>query len=107
MARTNIVMSPRRVGAAHPGRVCGHVVWRGAATDRIGVLYWNEERASQALGQEAAALPRPQRKPVDPALDGRLVHVRGTLVAVTQARDPVFGVSQGGLLPLSPAVETC
>jgi hypothetical protein len=53
------------------------------------------------------ALPRPQRKPVNPALDGRLVHVRGTLVAATPARDPVFGVSQGRLLPLSPAVETC
>jgi hypothetical protein len=75
----------------------------------IGLLYWNEGRAvraSQALGQGAASIAEARTQSIDPALDGRLVHVSGTLMAATPARDPLFGVSQDGLLRLSRAVET-
>jgi hypothetical protein len=74
----------------------------------IGVLYWNEGRAVdaiRALNRGAAAIVEVNATEVDPQANGKLVHVSATMQPTTPARDPVFGVTGDGLLRLSRTVE--
>src|SRR5271163_612750 len=72
------------------------------------LLYWNEGRAVdaiRALGRGAATIVEVDATPVDPAANGKLVHVSAMMQPTTPARDPVFGVTGDGLLRLSRTVE--
>src|SRR5436305_584894 len=72
------------------------------------LLYWNEERAVdaiRALDRGAAAIVEVDAAAVDPATNGRLVHLSGLLRPATPAKDPDFGVTEDGLVRLARAVE--
>jgi len=72
------------------------------------LLYWNEGRAVEAiraLGRGAAAIIEVSATNLDPAAEGRLVHLTGLLKPGVAARDPVFGVSGDGLVRLARRVE--
>ena len=74
----------------------------------IVVLYWNEGRAvdaSRALSRGASEIVEVNATAVDPQVNGKLVHLTGTMQPTTPARDPVFGVTGDGLLRLSRNVE--
>lgn len=74
----------------------------------IVLLYWNEGRAVdaiRALDRGAKSIVEVMPAVVDPKVDGKLVHLTGTMQPGTPARDPVFGVSRDGLLRLSRKVE--
>lgn len=74
----------------------------------IGLLYWNEGRAVdaiRALDRAAAAIVEANAGEADPRTDGKLVHVTGVLEAATPARDPALRVSGEGLLRLARTVE--
>jgi Transmembrane protein 43 len=74
----------------------------------IVLLYWNEGRAVdalRALNRGAAAIVETGADTVDPSTNGKLVHLTGTLLATTPARDPEFGVSADGLVRLRRNVE--
>jgi hypothetical protein len=74
----------------------------------IGLLYWNEGRAvtaMRALSQGASSIVEANAAAPDPAANGKLVHVTGTMQAATAARDPEFGVTAPGLLRLSRTAE--
>ena len=74
----------------------------------IFLLYWNEGRAVDAIraldqgaGQVVEAVPNS----INPASDGKLVHISGLIETSVPARDPLFGVSGEGLLRLARKVE--
>ena len=72
------------------------------------VLYWNEGRAVdaiRALGRGAASIVEISAAVLDPAAEGKLVHLTGLLKPSVAAQDPVFGVSGDGLLRLARRVE--
>ncbi len=72
------------------------------------LLYWNEGRAVEAiraLSRGAAAIIEVSAANLDPAAEGRLVHLTGMLKPGIAARDPVFGVSGDGLVRLARRVE--
>lgn len=74
----------------------------------IVVLYWNEGRAVdaiRALDRGAKAVQEANPTAVDPALNGKLVHLTESMQPGTPARDPTFGVSGDALLRLSRKVE--
>jgi len=74
----------------------------------IGLLYWNEGRAVdaiRALNRGAAAIVEVTATAVDPQSNGKLVHVTGMMQPATPARDPLFGVTGDGLLRLSRVAE--
>jgi len=72
------------------------------------LLYWNEGRAvdsALALDHGAKAVLEAPANKIDPALDGKLVHVSGGLILGTSAKDPVFGVTGHGLVRLRRTVQ--
>ena len=72
------------------------------------LLYWNEGRAVDAmyaLDRGSRAVVEADPGLVDPAFNGRLVHLSGTPRPVVPARDPSFNVSGDGLLRLTRTVE--
>ena len=72
------------------------------------MMYWNEGRAVdalRALNRGAASIVEVSATSVDPATNGKLVHVSGMLKPATPAKDPVFGVTGDGLVRLSRTVE--
>jgi hypothetical protein len=94
----------QRLGGSLVGMLVGLLLLPAA----IGVLYWNEGRAvvaASALSRGAAATIEASATHVDPASDGKLVHLTGEMQAATPARDPLFGVTQDGLLRLSRNAE--
>jgi len=94
-----------RLGGSLIGMLVGLIILPAA----IGVLYWNEGRAviaATALSHGAASVVEVSPANVDPAADGKLVHVTGQMQAATPAKDPVFGVSGDGLLRLSRNAQT-
>jgi hypothetical protein len=63
-------------------------------------LFWNEGRAVQtarSLTEGAGVVVTVDPAKVDPANEGKLVHVNGDLNATTPLADPDFGVSAQGL----------
>jgi hypothetical protein len=74
----------------------------------IGVLYWNEGRAVAAIGaleRGAKQVTEIAADRVDPAGNGKLVHLSGSVTVGTPARDPQFGITHSGLLRLERRVE--
>ena len=74
----------------------------------IGLLYWNEGRAVdaiRALNRGAAIIVEVAANTLDPQAEGRLVHLSGPMQPTIAARDPVFGVTGDALLRLSRSVE--
>jgi len=61
--------------------------------------------AIRALGRGAATIVEIGATEVDPAANGKLVHVSAMMQPTTPARDPVFGVTGDGLLRLARTVE--
>ncbi len=94
-----------RIGQSLAGVVFGFI----GILVAIGVLYWNEGRAVDAhtaLSEGAGAVVTVAAQPVNPAMEGRLVHVLGLAETQTPARDPILGVSAPGLLRLHRIAET-
>src|SRR5580698_10290472 len=74
----------------------------------IVLMYWNEGRAVdaiRALDRGATSIVEVNASAVDPATNGKLVHVVGMLQPTVPAKDPVFGVTADGLVRLARAVE--
>ena len=73
------------------------------------ILLWaNEGRAVsalRALQSGARQLVEANPAAIDPALDGKLVHLSGRMDTAAPARDPVFEVSAPGVLRLKRVVE--
>jgi len=66
----------------------------------VGVLFWNEGRAVQtekALAEGAGLVVSVANAPVDPANEGKLVHVTGTIVSQQTLSDPDFGIETSGV----------
>ena len=64
------------------------------------LLFWNEGRAvttAQSLAEGAKAVVSVQANAVDPANDGKLIHVSGPVTTDANPSDPDFGVSARGL----------
>ncbi|PSJ60573.1 TMEM43 family protein [Kumtagia ephedrae] len=84
-------------------------IWRSLAGLIIGpllvlgmivLLFWNEGRAvttAEALDEGAGLVVSVQAGTIDPANDGRLVHVAGKATTDVSLTDPDFGVSAAGL----------
>ena len=61
-----------------------------------GVLFWNEGRAvkrARDLAQGQSSVVSIAADEVDPAMEGKLVHVNGELAVDETLKDPTFGVS--------------
>jgi hypothetical protein len=74
----------------------------------IGVLWWNEGRAVQAivgLGDAASAVVEVQPGAVSPANDGKLVHVVGPATAQAKIADPDAGISFDGQVAVARSAE--
>ena len=86
------------------GSLIGIVLVVGAVL----LLYWNEGTEvttlrTLELAQGLLVEASPAR--LDPALEGRLVHLTGTLAAAAAARDPVFGTVAADAMRLERHVE--
>lgn len=71
-------------------------------------LYWNEGRAvdaATALKEGLGTVVSVAASPVNPAREGKLVHVTGALEAAAPARDQALGVTAPGQLRLRRVVE--
>lgn len=85
-----------RIGSSLTGLLVGPVVIFGA----IVLLFWNEGRAvgtARSLAEGAGAVVSVAAGTVDPANEGRLVHVAGALSVAEKLRDPATGVEADGL----------
>ena len=76
--------------------------WAAAAWVVVsaGVLAWNETRAfrrAQVVAEAAEHVVSVDANRVDPANEGRIVHVVGRVGGARPLRDPIFGVSQTGI----------
>lgn len=74
----------------------------------IVLLYWNEGRAVdaiRALNRGASAIVEVKAPAIDPAANGKLVHLSGMLRPTTPAKDPEFDVTTDGLARLTRMVE--
>ena len=63
-------------------------------------LFWNEGRAVQtalSLTEGAGAVVSVGADSVDPANDGKLVHVAGPVTTTSRPSDPTFGISAAGI----------
>ncbi len=92
-----------RIGQSFGGVVIGGILFLVS----FPLLFWNEGRAVrtyQALKEGAGAVVSVPAAPVDPAHEGRLVHVTGRAETLETISDPVFGVSAAAL-KLRRAVE--
>ena len=93
-----------RVAQSFVGALFGLLLLVGA----IMLIFWNENRAVDAirgLQQGAAALVEASADHVDPAADGRLLHVTGLLAVGVPAEDPVLGLRHQGVARLKREVE--
>jgi hypothetical protein len=64
------------------------------------VLFWNEGRAVQtekALAEGQGAVVLVENTPIDPANEGKLVHVSGPIVSNQTLVDDVFGIGSDGV----------
>lgn len=63
-------------------------------------LFWNEGRAvttARSLEEGAGLVQSVPADRIDPALEGRLVHVAGPVSATTEAKDDMFGIVAAGI----------
>ena len=93
-----------RLGKALIGALIGLGMIGGACV----LLYHNESRgviAIRALDDGLHRVMPAKPDAVDPALDGKLVHVSGGLTAQTAARDPLFAIRGPSAIRLRRVVE--
>jgi hypothetical protein len=93
-----------RVKGAFVGVLIGLLFVPGSAW----MLFWNEGRAvqtSRSLSEGAASVQAADAGRIDPALDGRLIHVAGPITVAGPLRDPDFGVQAQGALRIVRSVE--
>jgi hypothetical protein len=86
----------RRLGQSVLGVLFGFALIIGAVV----LLFWNEGRAirtERSLAEGAGLVHDVDANRVDPANNGRLVHVAGPLSASGPAVDSEFGIRSGGL----------
>jgi hypothetical protein len=72
------------------------------------LLWWNEGRAVEAiraLDQGARQIVETKANAVDPANDGKLLHLSGLMETQVPARDAAFGIGADNLLRLKRTVE--
>ena len=66
-----------------------------------GLLYWNEGRAvrtGDAIGEaQRVAVALPSAAAIDPAFNGKLVHVSGQAATKDMVSDPLFGVAANAI----------
>jgi len=94
----------QRIGQSIVGALIGLLLVIGSVV----LLWWNEGRAVdaiRALDRGAKQLVEAQATAVDPAKDGKLVHLSGTMETKAPVRDTVFGVGADNLLRLKRTVE--
>ncbi len=95
----------RRLGGAFIGMVLGIIF----IPLSIWLLSWNEGRAVQtarSLTEGAGLVQSLPADRVDPAAEGRLVHVAGPIAVAGRVRDPDFGVeAPAGAVRLRRSVE--
>ena len=94
----------QRIGQSIVGALIGIILVLGS----IILLWWNEGRAVEAiraLDRGAKQVVEAQANAVDPAKDGKLIHLSGTMEAKSPARDTAFGVGADNLLRLKRTVE--
>ena len=94
----------QRIGQSIVGALIGLILVLGSVV----LLWWNEGRAVEAiraLDRGARQVVEAQANAVDPAKDGKLVHLTGPMEAKKPARDPAFGVGADNLLRLKRTVE--
>ena len=85
-----------RIGSSLTGLLIGPLVILGA----IVLLFWNEGRAvgtARSLTEGAGAVVTVVPGTVDPANEGRLVHLTGPVTTRDKLRDPATGVEADGL----------
>jgi len=66
----------------------------------IVLLFWNEGRAVQtekALAEGAGAVVLVENAPIDPANEGKLIHVTGPVVTGQVLTDDAFGIEAEGI----------
>jgi hypothetical protein len=94
----------QRIGQSIVGALIGILLVIGS----IILLWWNEGRAVEAiraLERGAKQLVEAQANAVDPAKEGKLIHLSGMMEAKAPARDTNFGVGADNLLRLRRTVE--
>ncbi len=85
-----------RIGNSFAGVLFGLILIAGM----IVLLFWNEGRAVQtekALAEGAGAVVLVENAPVDPANDGKLIHVTGPVVTGQVLTDDAFGIEVEGI----------
>jgi hypothetical protein len=95
---------PQRIFQSFVGAVIGIVMVIGSVV----LLWWNEGRAVEAiraLDQGGHQIIEISADHIDPAANGRLVHLSGPMMTTAPVRDPVFGVTDPSLLRLKRGVE--
>lgn len=96
------------LGSRVKGALAGVLIGLALVPGSAWMLFWNEGRAVQtarSLGEGAGAVQAAEAGRVDPALDGRLVHVAGALAVAAAPRDPDFGVQAAGAVRIQRSVE--
>jgi hypothetical protein len=94
----------QRIGQSIVGALIGFLLVIGSVI----LLWWNEGRAVdaiRALDRGAKQLIEAQASAVDPAKEGKLVHLSGTMETKAPVRDTAFGVGADNLLRLKRTVE--
>jgi len=85
-----------RIGNSFAGVLIGLALIVGM----IGLLFWNEGRAVQtekALAEGAGAVVLVENAPIDPANEGKLIHVTGPVVSGQVLTDDAFGIAAEGI----------
>lgn len=88
--------------------VLGSLVGVALVIAAVVVLFWNEGKevtTLRTLDMAAQLVVEAPPARIDPALEGRLVHLTGALAAAAPARDPVFGVVAADAVRLERHVE--
>lgn len=85
-----------RIASSFGGMLFGFVLLLAM----VALLFWNEGRAVQtarSLAEGAGAVIAVASDAVDPANEGRIVHVAGEVRSSEMVRDPEFGVQAAGV----------
>jgi hypothetical protein len=94
----------QRIGQSIVGALIGILLVLGS----IVLLWWNEGRAVEAiraLDRGAKQVVEAQAGAVDPAKEGKLLHLSGMMETKAPARDTAFGIGADSLLRVKRTVE--
>ena len=93
-----------RIGSALTGALFGLALLIGA----IVALFWNEGRSVatyESLQEGLAAVVSTNAAKVDPALEGKLIHIQSKVVPNADVEDPETGITGPGAIGLARHVE--